>query len=118
MLVYNPCRLENKALHRLHRQLAIALGLAQLVFLIGVDRSSVPSPDWLCTTWAALLHYLLLATFLWQFCEGIHLYLLIGKVFGNHKKMEKAYYLIAWVFPLLIVGPTLGFRFCDYGSEN
>jgi hypothetical protein len=111
-------KLENKILHRVHRQLAIALGLAQLVFLVGVDRSSVPSPDWLCTTWAALLHYFLLATFLWQLCEGIHLYLLIGKVFGSFEKWEFAYYFFAWGLPLLIVGPTLGLRFCDYGSEN
>lgn len=78
----------------------------------------MPSPNWLCTVWAALLHYLLLATFFWQLCEGIHLYLLIGRVFGQHKKKEIFYYFIAWGFPLLIVGPTLGLRICDYGSEN
>ena len=111
-------RLENKMLHRVHRQLATALGLAQLVFLVGVDRSAVPSPDQLCTAWAALLHYLLLVTFLWQLCEGVHLYLYLGKVFANYRKWEAAYYFLAWGLPLLIVGPTLGLRFCDYGSED
>ena len=96
----------------------MALGLAQLVFLVGVDRSSVPSPDQLCTAWASLLHYLLLVTFLWQLCEGVHLYLLIGHVFVKIKKWERIYYPFAWGLPLLIVAPTLGLRFCDYGSEN
>ncbi|CAI8011605.1 Cadherin EGF LAG seven-pass G-type receptor 2 (Fragment) [Geodia barretti] len=111
-------KLKNKTLHQVHRQLALALGLSQLVFLVGVDRSAVPSPDQLCTAWAALLHYLLLATFLWQLCEGVHLYLLIGRVFGNFERVQYIYAVIAWGLPLLIVGPTLGLKFCDYGSTN
>jgi G protein-coupled receptor 133 len=118
ILLLSRLKLKNKSLHRVHRQLALALGLAQLVFLVGVDRSAVPSPDQLCSGWAALLHYLLLATFLWQLCEGLHLYLLIGKVFGTFDKAQVVYCLIAWGLPLLIVGPTLGLRFCDYGSRN
>ena len=105
-------------LHRVHRQLALALALAQLVFLVGVDRSAVPFPDQLCTAWAALLHYLLLATFLWQLFEGVHLYLYLGRVFARFDKWEKAYFFLAWGLPLFVVGPTLGLRFCDYGSEN
>lgn len=56
-----------------------------MVFLVAVDRTSVRTPDWLCTTVAALMHYLLLCTFAWQLTEGIHLYLFVVKVFFNEK---------------------------------
>ena len=88
---------------------------------MGVDRSTILTPDELCTGLAALLHYLLLATFLWQLCEGVHLYLLIKKPLQMHskeKRVQFVYFIIAWGLPLLIVGPTLGVKFCDYGSRN
>ena len=81
-----------------------------------MDRSLVPSPDWLCTAIASLLHYFLLATFAWQLVEGIHLYLMIVKVFYN-TKIIWFYYPFAWGLPLVIVAVTLGVRFCDYTSE-
>lgn len=87
-------RLESN-LHHIHRQLALALCLSQMLFLIGVDRTAVPSPDAVCTLIAALLHYLLLCTFAWQLVEGIHLYVFVVKVFYN-KKIVWAYYPFAW----------------------
>ncbi len=87
------------------------------MFLVAVDRRLVPSPDFLCTLIAALLHYLFLATFAWQLVEGVHLYLFVVKVFYN-KKIIWLYYPFAWGVPLIVVGITMGVRFCDYGSEN
>ena len=116
-MLTSSSRLKKNKLHHIHRQLALALCLAQVVFLIGVDRTSVPSPDWLCTSIAAILHYLLLVTFAWQLVEGIHLYLFVVKVFFNEKIM-RAYYPCAWGIPLIIVAITVGVRFCDYGSEH
>ena len=109
-------RLDTK-LHHIHRQLALALGLAQLLFLVAVDRTLVPSPDALCTVIAALLHYLFLSTFAWQLVEGVHLYLFVVQVFFN-KKIVWLYYPLAWGVPLVVVGITMGLRFCDYGSEH
>ncbi len=88
-------RLESK-LNIVHRQLALALCLSQIVFLVGVDRLLIPYPDAACTIIAALLHYLLLCTFAWELIEGIHLYLFIVKVFLNTKKIIWSYYPIAW----------------------
>ncbi len=65
------------------------------MFLVGVDRVSIPYPDAACTTIAALLHYLLLCTFAWELIEGIHLYLFIVKVFYN-KKIIWSYFPLAW----------------------
>lgn len=109
--------METKRLHHIHRQLALALCLAQLLFLVGVDRTLVPSPDILCSIIAFLLHYLFLCTFAWQLMEGIHLYLFIVRVFFN-ENIIWAYYPLAWGAPLIIVAITFGIRFCDYGSEQ
>lgn len=109
--------METKQLHVIHRQLAIALCLAQTLFLIGVDRTLVPSHDAVCTTIAALLHYLFLCTFSWQLVEGVHLYLFIVKVFYN-EKLVWLYYPLAWGLPAIVVAITLGVRFCNYGSEH
>ena len=41
---------------------------------------------------AAVTHYFLLAAFFWMLCEGIMLYILLVKVFGN--ATEKWYWLL------------------------
>ena len=102
-------------LPKVHRQLALSLLLTDITFLIGVDRQAVPSPDGLCTTFAAVLHYLLLVTFTWMLIEGVHIFIMIVIVFFS-KKVYIVYYFIGWGLPLIIVGITLGVRFCDYGS--
>ena len=102
-------------LPKIHRQLALSLLLTDITFLIGVDRQAVPSPDGLCTTFAAVLHYLLLVTFTWMLIEGVHLFIMLVVVFFS-KKIYIVYYCLGWGLPLIIVGITLGVRFCDYGS--
>ena len=46
----------------------------------------------LCTVVAALIQYFFLCTFLWMLGEGVMLYLLVVRVFGN--LAEKWYLLI------------------------
>ena len=104
-------------LPKVHRQLALSLLLTELVFLIGVDRQAVPSPDGLCTTFAAVIHYLLLVTFTWMLIEGVHMFIMIVVVFFS-KKIYIVFYFLGWGLPIIIVGITLGVRFCDYGSPN
>ena len=82
-------------LYKIHGNLAIALCLAQSVFLIGVDRVAVPSPDGLCTFIAILLHYLLLATWAWMLVEGVHLYMMLVRIFYN-RKIFYFYVAAAW----------------------
>ncbi len=117
MASYLLTRLETKQLHAIHRQLAIALCIAQTLFLVGVDRTLVPSPDGLCTAIAVLLHYFFLCMFAWQLVEGVHLYIFIVKPFHN-QKMRWLYYPIAWGVPAVVVAITLAVRFCNYGSEH
>ena len=104
-------------LPKVHRQLALSLLLTELVFLIGADRQAVPSPDGLCTTFAAVLHYLLLVTFTWMLIEGVHILVFLIVVFFS-PKVHIIYHFLGWGIPLPIVVVSLGFRFCDYGSPT
>jgi hypothetical protein len=102
---------------KVHRQLALSLLLTEVVFLVGVDRNAVPSPDGLCTTFAAVLHYLLLVTFSWMLIEGVHILVYLIAVFFS-SKVYILYYFLGWGIPLPIVALSLGLRFCDYGSST
>ena len=104
-------------LPKIHRQLALSLLLTEVVFLIGVDRQAVPSPDGLCTTFAALLHYLLLVTFAWMLIEGVHMFVKLVLAYYS-KKIYIAYYFLAWGIPIIIVAISLGANFCVYGSTT
>ena len=50
----------------------------------------------LCTVVAALLQYLFLCVFCWMLSEGIMLYLLVVKVFGNLAKRWYLLLLLGW----------------------
>ena len=102
-------------LPKVHRQLALSLLLTEVVFLIGVDRQAVPSPDGLCTTFAALLHYLLLVTFAWMLIEGVHMFVKLVLAYYS-KKIYIVYYFLAWGIPIIIVAISLGANLCVYGS--
>ncbi|XP_065919706.1 cadherin EGF LAG seven-pass G-type receptor 3-like [Dysidea avara] len=103
-------------LQRIHGNFALALCFAQTVFLVGVDRRAVPSPEEVCTVIAILLHYLLLATWAWMLVEGVHLYMMLVKIFYN-RKIFYFYVTIAWTAPIVVVAITLGSRLEDYGTE-
>ena len=104
-------------LPKVHRQLALALLLTEVVFLIGVDRNAIPSPDWLCTMFAVILHYCLLTTFTWMLLEGVHIFFFLVIVFFSDK-VYKVYTLLGWTIPIPIVAISLGTRFCYYGSSR
>ena len=90
------CRVKDSTfLYKIHGNLALALCLAQSVFLVGVDRVAVPSPNGLCILIAILLHYLLLATWAWMLVEGVHLYMMLVKIFYN-RKIFYFYAVAAW----------------------
>ena len=95
---------------------------------------AVPSPDGLCVFIAVLLHYLLLATWAWMLVEGVHLYMMLVKIFYN-RNIFYFYVVAAWSkftrflppffsyrisftgAPIVIVAITLGSRLEDYGTE-
>ncbi|XP_071477265.1 uncharacterized protein [Diadema antillarum] len=100
----------------IHRNLMIALLLAYITFLAGINHATdIPI---LCTAVAALMHYLYTAVFCWMLIEGIHLYLMLVKVFGSEGS-KRAYYLaVGWGAPIIIVAISVGIMYDDYGTEE
>ncbi|KAH9523807.1 Adhesion G-protein coupled receptor G2, partial [Bulinus truncatus] len=86
-------------------QLSLALISSWIVFLAGITQTSSHAG---CIVVAVLLHYFILASFMWMLMEGILQYLLFVKVLNSyfsHYMWKTA--IPAWGFPLLPVIITL-----------
>lgn len=57
--------------------------------------SVFPTEQWACKTVAILLHFSLTALFCWMLVEGLHLYVLLVKVFKRGSHIKK-YCAIGW----------------------
>ena len=112
--ICNTCRkvLNKGVLLYIHFNLFLALLLALIVFVSGIESAKhitvwwpADNPlwwalctfymlmqQWLCTTVAAVLHYLFLCVFCWMLAEGIVLYMLVVRAFQTN--FENWYYLI------------------------
>ncbi|GAB1599959.1 cadherin EGF LAG seven-pass G-type receptor 1-like isoform X2 [Argonauta hians] len=99
---------------RIHENLALSIILVQLVFLIGNDRKDHPVA---CKVIAILLHYVMMAMFCWMLVEGIHLYIVLVKVFKTGSHLKK-YAAIGWGLPLIIVGIPVALAFDNYGQGS
>jgi len=99
--------------------LAIALFLAQVVFLSGIDATNNES---VCVLVAVLLHYLYLASFGWMLLEGVFLYVMIVEVFSTVN--VRYLYLFAWGYPVipvvisLVIGADSDEGLQNYTNEN
>jgi hypothetical protein len=61
--------------------MALAMLAAWVIFLAGFTRTESEVG---CVAVAALLHYFILASFMWMLMEGVLQYLLFVKVLGAH----------------------------------
>lgn len=112
------CQSNRKILNKgvllyIHFNLFLALLLALIVFVGGIETSTstkvsicethiliytkIHTPviihvQWLCSTVAAVLHYLFLCVFCWSLAEGIMVYVLIVRIFSS--TFEKWYYFL------------------------
>ncbi|KAI8502497.1 hypothetical protein Bbelb_200850, partial [Branchiostoma belcheri] len=85
--------------------LCIALLATLIIFLAGIDATNSPVG---CTTVAFLLHYFLLAVFMWMAVEAFNMYLAFVKVLGAHvsRFLLKAA-IFAWGLPFIVAIITL-----------
>ncbi|KAK3746364.1 hypothetical protein QZH41_006294 [Actinostola sp. cb2023] len=97
----------------IHKNLVVAIGLAQIIFLAGIDAVYNPIA---CKIVALALHYLYMAAFTWMCCEGIHLYTKVIEVFSSETSKMKYYYMLGWGVPLIIVIISAASRMSGYGS--
>eukprot|EP00731_Ephydatia_muelleri_P004746 Em0002g922a len=92
----------------IHLNLAIALFLAFLVFVAGVETAK--HNEAACKVVAALLQYFWLSAFCWMMCEGVMLYLMLIVVFSSLKDKWWFFFLLGWLPPLLFVVIGLAVR--------
>ena len=72
-----------------HIQLCVTLGIAQIIFVVGIQPrlgegrlvGGVPVG---CRLVAVLLHYWFLVSFMWMLMEGVVLYVALVRVFIQH----------------------------------
>ncbi|XP_026533719.1 adhesion G protein-coupled receptor E3-like [Notechis scutatus] len=99
------CRSSHNSSTFIHLQLCICLFFADLLFIIGIDKTGNKI---LCSVITGILKYLFLACFVWMFLEAINLYLIVRNLkvanySGASKYMKISMYLIGYGFPVLIV---------------
>ena len=85
----------------IHVMLCANLFVAQLVFVVGVERTEhevaihmvsglhscfimISPPQVVCSVIAVLLHYMWLVVFMWMLMEGVVLYVALVRVFVTH----------------------------------
>ncbi|XP_069755538.1 adhesion G-protein coupled receptor G5-like [Narcine bancroftii] len=99
---------------KIHINLCIACFLLNTNFLINEWFSDLMI-DGLCKTLAVFLHYSLLCLFTWMAIEGLHLYLMIVKVFNIYvKHYIQKMALVGWGFPAVVVSLCVGVRTDQY----
>ncbi|XP_030844487.1 uncharacterized protein LOC105443116 isoform X2 [Strongylocentrotus purpuratus] len=84
----------------IHGNLALSVGLAEIVFLC---LNLVKHPSIPCTVVGALLYYQLLVMFAWMAIEGIHLYLLTFVVWNAERRKFKYYMACGWGIPAVFL---------------
>ena len=89
----------------IHINLCISLGIAQIIFVAGIDQSSPDGVPIHCQAIAVLLHYFFLVSFMWMLMEGVVLYVVLVRVFVKKTKMYMlAFTLVSYGIPLLYLG--------------
>ncbi|KAK1153872.1 hypothetical protein AOXY_G29581 [Acipenser oxyrinchus oxyrinchus] len=99
----------------IHKNLCINLFIAELLFLIGIDKTQY---NIACPIFAGLLHFFFLAAFSWMCLEGVHLYLMLVEVFESEYSRKKYYYLCGYCFPALVVGISAAIDYRSYGTKK
>ncbi|XP_038615713.1 adhesion G protein-coupled receptor L3 isoform X4 [Tachyglossus aculeatus] len=99
----------------IHKNLCISLFVAELLFLIGINRTDQPIA---CAVFAALLHFFFLAAFTWMFLEGVQLYIMLVEVFESEHSRRKYFYLVGYGMPALVVAVSAAVDYRSYGTDK
>ncbi|XP_028396989.1 adhesion G-protein coupled receptor D1-like [Dendronephthya gigantea] len=88
----------------IHTNLVLALGVADVIFLVTVVVKPVGDS---CLTLAMLAFFFYLAVFFWMLNEGVYIYFMVIKVFrGNDAMRRRMAYLVGWGCPAIIATVT------------
>ncbi|CAM5170937.1 unnamed protein product [Eretmochelys imbricata] len=102
----------------LHLQLSMCLFLADLLFLVGIDKTY---NKLMCSITAGLLHYLFLACFAWMLLEAVSLYLIVRNLkvknySGTGRCTRKCMYPFGYGLPAVIVITSAASAPNSYGT--
>ena len=93
----------------IHVMLCANMFVAQLLFVVGVERtenevsvsavllssSSSPSlPQYMCSVFAVVLHYMFIVVFMWMLMEGVVMYIVLVKVFVHKQGLYIATFTV------------------------
>ncbi|XP_059495984.1 adhesion G protein-coupled receptor E3-like [Stegostoma tigrinum] len=113
------CTNLRNALYITHMQLCVSLFLAELLFIVGINRTR---NQVICGIIAGFLHYLFLAAFVWMFLEGVQLFLMVRNIRNlrvpQTEKTEKFMNLLGYGVPAIIVFISAAVYHKGYGSPR
>ncbi|XP_070604958.1 adhesion G protein-coupled receptor E3-like isoform X2 [Erythrolamprus reginae] len=114
------CRASHNSTTFIHLQLSFCLFFADLLFLIGIDKTGIKI---LCSVIAGMLKYLFLACFVWMFLEAVSLYFIarnlkVANYSGVSKYMKISMYLIGYGVPVLIVAISAAIKPESFGTSR
>uniref|UniRef100_A0A915AR09 Uncharacterized protein n=2 Tax=Parascaris TaxID=6254 RepID=A0A915AR09_PARUN len=115
LLIFSCIRSLWNVRNTIHRNLCLCLLIAELVFVIGIDRTENKA---VCSAIAVILHYFFLASFCWMLLEGYQLYLMLIQVFEPDNVKILLYFLWAYGFPAVIVAVSAGVAWPSYGTQT
>ena len=97
----------------IHVNLCISLGIAQIIFVAGIDKSASDHVPIHCQVIAVFLHYFFLVAFMWMLMEGVVLYIILVKVFvtNTSKKYMIGFTVASYGIPVLYLVLTLSLGF-------
>ncbi|XP_015747940.1 PREDICTED: adhesion G protein-coupled receptor L3-like [Acropora digitifera] len=100
-----------------HINLALSLILAELLFVLGIDKTQNQTA---CFVIAVCLHYLFLVSFAWMATEGVILYLMLVKVFPTASKGPKRrlLFICSWGIPTVPVATAILVHKEGYTTET
>uniref|UniRef100_T1IXT1 Uncharacterized protein n=1 Tax=Strigamia maritima TaxID=126957 RepID=T1IXT1_STRMM len=99
----------------IHCNLSASLAVAQLILLVGLDRTENRV---FCAIVAGLLHFAWLASFAWVALEGVHIYVMLVKVFDTAEQKIWLYYLAGYGLPALTVAISAFCKPSGYGTDK
>lgn len=108
---------------RIHVQLFISLALSCILwifwykFVIANPDVTTQNPTW-CVGLHIALQYLMISSYFWMFCEGMHLHLVLVVVFIKDNVAMRIFNVIGWVLPVLVVTIYSIFRSKDSADSK
>ncbi|XP_043443286.1 LOW QUALITY PROTEIN: cadherin EGF LAG seven-pass G-type receptor 3 [Prionailurus bengalensis] len=99
----------------IHANVAAALGVAELLFLLGIHRTH---NQLVCTAVAILLHYFFLSTFAWLLVQGLHLYRMQVEPRNVDRGAMRFYHALGWGIPAVLLGLAVGLDPEGYGNPD